>query len=357
MPLHKKWFWIFGLTVLLMGGWGCSEKEEERIALEMGEPLLPEIILQSREGIPEYTLNAARSITVDETGAIYIFDYDGYKIHKYDARGKYLLAFGGKGEGPGEFAHLTAIRGERDRILALDSVGLLVFSPEGRLLEKIEFPEETTPDLPVMDAEGNSVGRLIEADELKMVLSFRSSRGEERDRLASYDIREYFPEIKPGNDFFLSNAHARSYRYDFDSTGDIIWAATDDFTLYRYHDGVSRPLFSAEYSPLPFPEEERRKMLEMKSRIEPPLFAYVPDHYQMIHHLVVSSGGDLWIYLASRERTGFMRFSEQGKLKAFYPLEVEFDMMRSVVQIFADRMYFLATQRGAFKLFTVDLPD
>ncbi len=357
MPLHKKWFLIFGLIILLMDGWGCSGGMGKRSTVEMGEPVIPEIILQSREGAPEYTLNAARRITVDDTGAIFIFDYDGYKIHKYDVQGKYLNVFGGKGQDPGKFAHLTSIRAEKDRILALDSVGLLFFSLEGRFLKKIEFSEDVTPDHPVIHADGRSVGRLIVADELKMVLSFRGPMGEERDRLASYDIREFFPEIKPGDDFFLSNEHARSYRYDFDAEGDIFWAATDEFTIYRYHDGISRPLLTAEYSPLSFPEDRRRSMQEMKSRIEPPLYAYVPDHYQMIHHLVIGPGRDLWVYLVSRERTGFLRFSELGKLKAFHPVEAEFDMMQAVVQIFANRMYFLAPQRGAFKLFAADLPD
>ena len=357
MKRQSNAMWIFVFTVVLtVWGQGCSGGTGERAAEEMSEPLIPKQILQSREGIPEYTLNAARSITVDGKGAVYIFDYDGYKIHKYDPQGEFLLEFGGTGEGPGEFTHLTAIRAEGDRILALDSVGLLFFSIDGRFLEKIEFPAEVTPDLPIVFKDGNSVGRLIVADELKMVLSFRTPQGEERDRLASYDIREFFPEIKPGDDFFLSNMHARSYRYDFDGQGDILWSATDDFTVYRYHDGVSRPLITAGYSPLLFPEDQRRGMLEMKSRIEPPLYAYVPDYYQMIHHLAVGPDGDLWIYLASRERTGFLRFSEQGKLKGFHPVEAEFDMMEAVVKIFDNRIYFLAPQRGAFQLYTAELP-
>jgi len=358
MKIKRNGTCIFILAVALMvGGWGCSRGSGERAAAEMSEPLIPKLMLQSREGVPDYTLTAARSITVDGKGAVYIFDYDGYKIHKYDPQGEFLLEFGGMGEGPGEFTHLTAIRAEGDRILALDSVGLLFFSLDGRFLEKIEFPTEVTPDLPVIFTDGSSVGRLILADELKMVLSFRTPQGDELDRLVSYDIREFFPEIKPGDDFFLSNAHARSYRYDFDAKGDILWVATDDFTVYRYHDGVSRPLITADYSPQPFPEDRRRSMQEMKSRIEPPLYSYVPDHYQMIHHLVVGPGGDLWIYLTSRERTGFLRFSEQGGLKGFYPVEAEFDLMRAVVRIFDKRIYFLAPQRGAFQLFAVDLPD
>lgn len=358
MKITEKGIWIFVLTTALaLWGTGCSQGEKEQAASELGAPVIPKRILQSREGVPEYTMAAARSMTVDKTGAVYLFDYDGYKIIKYNPQGEFLLAFGGEGEGPGEFAHLTAIRAESDRILALDSVGLLFFSLEGRFLEKIEFPEEVTPDHPAVYMEGSSVGRLIVAEELKMVLSFRSSQGEERDRLASYDIREFFPEIKPGDDFFLNNTYARSYRYDFDDEGDILWAATDDFTIYRYHDGVSLPVVSAQYSPLPFPEDLSQNMQEMKSRIEPPLYVYIPDHYQMIHHVLAGPDGEIWVYLASEEKTGFLRYSKHGSFKAFHPVEAEFDMMEAVVKIFAGRLYFLVPKRKAFQLYTADLPD
>ena len=99
-------------------------------------------------------------------------------------------------------------------------------------------------------------------------------------------------------------------------------------------------------------------MLEKKAKIKPPLFMYVPDYYQLVYHLLVGPEGDIWIYLKSQEKTGFLRYSENGSLKGFYTVDADFDITEAdqIVRIHKNRMYFLVKGRKALKVYAADLP-
>ena len=86
---------------------------------------------------------------------------------------------------------------------------------------------------------------------------------------------------------------------------------------------------------------------------------YVPDYYQIIFHLLVNEDGDIWIYLKSLEKTGFLRYSAQGNLKGFYMVEADFDITDAdhILRIHNNRMYFLVKGRKSLKIYTAELPD
>jgi hypothetical protein len=354
---YKKPLILVFLAMLLVLNNGCKSQSNKTTEIMSGT-LRPELFFQTRENAPDYSFQMARDIAFGSEDSFYIFEYLDNTIKKYDSKGEHLITFGGKGQDAGEFTHLTGIRNVGDRLLAVDSVGLLSFTNDGHFLNKKSFSDEVLTEYPAITEEGNYVGQQIHADELKVILTFRSSMGEEYDRLASYDIREFFPEIEKGEDFFLSNEHARSYRYTFNQKDDILWAASDEFKIYRYREGESIVVISEDYSPIPFPAEEKEALLEKKSQIKPPLFMYVPDFYQLIFHLLVGPEGDIWIYLKSTEKTGFLRYSAQGSLKGFYPVDAEFDVTEAdqIVRIHNNRMYFLVKGRKSLKIYVADLP-
>lgn len=344
------------LAVLLVMNNSCKSQSNE--AEIMSDTIKPELFFQTREDVPEYSFPSARDIAFDSEDSFYIFDYFDNTIKKYDSNGEHLMTFGGKGQGEGEFSHLTGIRIVGHQLLAVDSVGLLSFNLDGNFLNKKSFAQEVLTEYPAIFDEGDYVGQQIHASELKVILTFRSSNGEEYDRLAFYDIREFFPEIDEGEDFFLSNEQARSYLYALDQKGDILWAASDEFKIYRYREGKSIVVISEDYSQVPYPAEEKEAMLEKKGKVKPPLFLYVPDLYQLIFHLLVGPEGDIWIYVKSMEKTGFLRYSAQGSLKGFYTLDADFDITEAdqIVRIHDNRMYFLVKGRKSLKIYTADLP-
>jgi hypothetical protein len=355
----KKTSILVFLAVLLFFNNGCNSQSNKTAEIMSGT-IKPELFFQTREDDPEYSFPSARDMAFDSEDSFYIFDYFDNTIKKYDSNGEHLKTFGGKGQGAGEFTHLTGIRNVGNRLLAVDSVGLLSFNLDGYFLNKKSFAEEVLTEYPAIFDEGDYVGQQIHAAELKVILTFRSSMGEEYDRLAFYDIREFFPEIDEGEDFFLSSEHARSYRYALNQEENILWAASDEFKIYRYHEGEGKSIvvISEDYSPVPYPAEEKEALLEKKAKIKPPLFLYVPEIYQLIFHLLVGPEGDIWIYLKSLEKTGFLRYSAQGSLKGFYTIDADFDVTEAdqIVRIYKNRMYFLVKGRKSLKIYAADLP-
>lgn len=73
-------------------------------------PVYGEIKLELQEDLKigraddeKYLFYRLRGIDVDHEGNIYVADMSNYRIQKFDKTGKYLLTFGRKGQGPGEF--------------------------------------------------------------------------------------------------------------------------------------------------------------------------------------------------------------------------------------------------------------
>jgi DUF1680 family protein len=293
-----------------------------------------------------------RDLAVAPDGSIFTFDYREYKVKKFDKEGRFLLEFGGTGTGAGEFTHLTGIRAFRDKLLAVDSVGLLTFGLDGRFLDKTAFPEEITPNYSLALEDGRYVGSQIVAAELKAVLTLRSAQGRELDRLASHDLKEFFPELKTGEEFFLSDEYARDYLYALSPDEDILWAASDAVRVHLYSGGKSRVIVAEDLTPVPFPEDERAKLARRKANAKPPFFAYVPDHYPLLRHLAVGPDGDIWVFAQSRERTGFLRFAKDGNPKGFATVQADFDVARSVVRVLGGRMFFISGKT----LYAADLP-
>jgi len=318
------------------------------MAFAAGDParvLSPKLLLQTPTAV-------IRDITVAADGSLFTFDYENYKIGKFDSNGRFLLDFGGSGTEPGRFTHLTGIRAVDDRLLAVDSTGVAEFDLDGRFRKKTAFAEEVTPNFSAALPDGRYVGSLIVAAELKSVLTLRSREGLEIARLASHDLKEFFPELKPGEDFFLDDAYARGYLYAVGPENNVYWIATDALRLHLYRDGATRIVLADDMTPIQMPEAERAKLLARKAKIKPPLFAYVPERLPLVHHLALGPDGDIWMYVESREKTGFLRYSKEGKPKGLYSVSADFNIAKAVVRIFGSRMYFILGKN----LYTAELP-
>lgn len=361
--LKRIKFWNLGIPIfiLLCFSTGIHPKSPPkgrlRPSLETTGIITPKLILERSKMEEGKSYVGIRDITVDESSALYAFDYMNYDIQKYDKEGKPLLAFGGKGNEEGKFSHLAGIKAKASRLLAVDFSGLSLFDYEGNFLNQHPYEKEVKVEHPAIFDDGRFVGSHILAEELKTALILRDTDGKELSRLASYEIREFFPDIKDGEDFYLDDTYARAYRYTISPAGDILWAASDAFEIYRFSKGESRLFIEEKVTAVPFPDELRKPLLDRQSRINPPFFSYVPDKYPIVYHLLCDPDGDVWVYTRSRERTGFLRYSKQGKLLGVYAVESDFDMMQAIVRIFNGSIYFLVDERNGVKVYSADLPE
>ena len=303
----------------------------------------------------ETGLHAARDLTVDQAGNVYVFDYDDYLIRKFDPQGEQLAEFGGTGEAPRQFTHLMAIRALDDSLMALDAGTMLVFELTGELRSRTVFNETITCDHPRIHPGGRWVGRWINDERADMSATFRRADGTEETRLASHPLNEEFPGVEPGGFFFLNPTQARSYVYDFLADGSVLWATSDELRVSVHGDGSNRVFYEAPATPVPFPEDEIAAMEGQQAELGPPLFMNVPHHHQLIHHLVVAESGEVWLYIKTQERTGLLRLSATGEETGFYAVEADFDLLEARLTLADGRMYFMSPGREETAIYGVVL--
>jgi hypothetical protein len=302
------------------------------------------------------TFRAARDITVDRAGDLFIFDYGSYLIRRYDSAGTLVATFGGSGTEPGRFGHLMAIRADGDSLLALDAGSISVFDLSGNLRSRRPLADTVTCDLPRLRPDGRWAAACIVQATAEQTLSYRRADGTEERRPASYSLGEVFPGVQAGQDFFVNPTQARDYLYDFTPDGRLVWVASDRLRVLVDRAGVDEALFEAEAAALPFPADSIAALRERQARVPPPFFINVPDRYQLIHHLLVAESGDVWLYVTSQERRGLLRLSAAGRETGFYALAAEFDPLSARLTAANGRLYFMVPGREETAVYSVALP-
>jgi hypothetical protein len=156
--------------------------------------------------------------------------------------------------------------------------------------------------------------------------------------------------------FFIKPTQVRSYVYDFLPDGRLVWAVSDELRVFVVGDRKDSPFFSADCHPRPFPVTEIQAMKEQQAGLKPPLFMNVPKNYQLIQHLLVDESGDIWMYVTSVERTGFVHLSDKGIEKGFYNVEADFDLLSVRVTAAHGRLYFMVGGRNGTRIFVAERP-
>lgn len=120
-------FFVMFFVFLFVGAWSALENRASagqnpqwkgkvetvdgvKTVLNPNAPVFGEIKLELQDDLKigrgddeNYSFYRLRGIDVDKEGNIYVADMSNYRIQKFDKTGKYLLTFGRKGQGPGEF--------------------------------------------------------------------------------------------------------------------------------------------------------------------------------------------------------------------------------------------------------------
>jgi hypothetical protein len=163
----------------------CTVEEELRIDLEKPE--------YSNLGLKEPDIAEA-----DSKGNIFIvekFPDSEYFIYKFDAKGRFLMKFGRKGQGPGEVQGIwDLLLDKNDRILVSDpNVNKVVeFDTEGRLVREIKVGPGVLNVLPLPN--GNFLGRRFpkkDSDPRGMYLSLLDREFKELKLIDFYDMSEF----------------------------------------------------------------------------------------------------------------------------------------------------------------------
>jgi hypothetical protein len=141
------------LTIVKNPDQGISDKNNSK-NLDFVEDLIISGIDENKNNL----FGVVNDIAVNSQGDIYILDHSNCKVHVFDSNGLFLLSFGQKGPGSGEFISPSAIEiDEHDLVYVADKNRVDVFDINGGLSTSFQLIESG----PVMDLKLDSAGNLF----------------------------------------------------------------------------------------------------------------------------------------------------------------------------------------------------
>lgn len=121
----------------------CRDQHSDKPDPGQSSILLETLRIGESEGPDDYTFDDINVFTVDQTGAIYIFEVRG-ELKKYSPSGEFVGVIGPRGKGPGEVDYVTGLAVLPDgRLVAYDPGNrrLNIYSPDGRSIDHWPAPE------------------------------------------------------------------------------------------------------------------------------------------------------------------------------------------------------------------------
>ena len=172
--------------------------------------------------------NSPSDYDMDEDGNIFIFDQRNSRIHKYDSIGKFILAFGGKGSGPGEFQRPGYMNIKRDTLYIpeLASVSILKFDLNGKYLAKKQY--KNMMDFPIRAFKfGENFISIGDGNKM--------NRSESGNPVSIYEVTMFDQNFNlKKNVFLLENEFILDSEYDPSAKGVKAVASDLDLFVYEY---------------------------------------------------------------------------------------------------------------------------
>lgn len=258
-------------------------------------------------------------IAVDSEGCVYVSDPKAFNIKKFSGEGKFLKEIGRKGEGPGEFSHLSFIEIVKDKLIALSDRKFSFFTLKGEFIKFI--PWEIKKGLPE-EIEALSDGKIV----MEIKEPFMGPKSRNIHYINLYDselnyIKTVYQKdlgevkfVKRGNAFLsVIQKYPLEIKWSISPEGKIILGFNDKYEI-SVIDPMKGEIFSfhRKHKPVKVSKSEREKFLKNKN-----LGIEVSEYKPVFDDIKVDSEGNIWVHLyrenSEEENTTFDVFSKDGK--------------------------------------------
>jgi len=280
---------------------------------------------------PEESFALVSSFIVDEKGTLYALDTQDTKIKIYDQSGNFLMLFGQKGQGPGEFDTPASINFSPDNELVIEDVigrKLVFFTKKGKFLRNLSMTAQFAVGNVLMDNEGGFLAREMGFEGNLMFFEMKKYDGN-FEPLFSLD-KIQFPLPLPGSGSKLNVMDILAI-YQLDNNGNILYGRNLDYEIkiLRGTDGKHIRSIRKDFEPVKVSEDDITEMLKMipnvgtgniKDMIE------FPKSFPPYQHFTLDEAGRL-----------FVKTWEKGKNENEFVFDV-FDMEGRYISRFESKL-------------------
>ena len=249
-----------------------------RIIRNPNVPLFGEIKLDLAEDLKigrandeNYLFDRVRDVEVDRDGSIYVVDLRNFRVQKFDKNGKYLLTFGRKGQGPGEFDMPSRARFDESigSVVVRDQAYTLeYFSADGKPLKSLRIAHgcydfRIAPDGTVFAIVGTE-------NDIKIVHSLNKvdTQGQIGKNIVEFPYGLYMQRTESGGILSMTTGHELQLLFNLLDNQSLVFGYSKEYVLtvvdfdgnvrYRIVKDEPYPKFTdkekGEYKRMPLPE-------------------------------------------------------------------------------------------------------
>jgi len=299
---------------------------------------------------PEESFADISALDVLTDGTAYVLDAKDSRVKVFDAKGKFVRAFGKAGQGPGEFNQPVGILiTPENEVLVEDALNqrLAIFSLEGTFIRQVSTAKALGLSGIQMDGRGLIVARSMgigEAGKMSMDVKTYDKEFNPKVQLASVE----FPislqaKINP----FL----AMKLLYALDGQGRLYFGSNRDYEIKVVSpEGKILRTISRDYDPVPITQADKDEMLKLVPNV-PGVnvkdMIQFPDAYPAFGNFVLADEGRLLVrtYDKGRAKKEFFWdvFDAAGRYIAKIPISEEIRLWRD------GKAYFIVENDDGYK--------
>lgn len=253
--------------------------------------ILEEIYTAGGGDLPEESFVEAIAGDISKDGTAYVLDWKDNKVKVFDVRGKFVRAFGKKGQGPGELNQPQGILiTPENEVLVVDGLNqrFAIFSLDGKFLRNISTAKALGITGIKMDSRGLIVARSMGfgGDASKMSMSM-DVKIYDKDLNAKATLATF--EMPVSLQTKINPFSAMSLLYALDGQGRLYLGSQGSYAIKVFSlEGKLISTFGREYDPIRMSQGDKDEMLKafsavsgVKDRIQfpdvfPPYTDFVP---------------------------------------------------------------------------------
>ena len=312
--------------------------------------ILEEIYTVGGGDAPDMSFVEISTLAVLKDGTVYVLDTKDSRVKVFDAKGKFLRAFGKAGQGPGEMNQPVGILiTPENEVLVEDALNqrLAVFGLDGTFSRHISTAKALGLSGIMMDRRGLIVARsmgLGEAGKMSMDVKTYDKDFNPKVKLASFE----FPVSLQAK---INPFSTMNLLYALDGQGGLYFGSQPSYEIKVLSlEGKPLKTIGREYDPVPITKEDKDEMLALipnVSGVNVRDMIQFPEHFPPFGNFVLADGGRLLVrtYEKGRAKKEYYWdvFDAEGRYIAKVPIVHEIRLWQD------EKAYFFVEDEDGYK--------
>lgn len=313
-----------------------------------------ELFLKDTDEANSYILTFPRDIAFDKDDSVYILDAKEYCIYKFDIHGKLISSFGKRGNGPGEMKFPMSIAIKESDLFLFDVAPLInKYNLAGQFLSSSPKEYKFVQGIKAFP-EKFFIGTEYNGDELSVSFGRYDWSGKITNLIDKIDYKHYFTKKQLDASRSLMDGYVENLTYNITNKGEILYARTNKYEIRKYIDGKGIVIIKEEHKAKKIPNSNgvEAKVRNTKSG---PVLSLKGDSFSLVNSLMTDAKDNIWFATTSEDRTGFVKYSPEGKFQTFYKVAPS-NNMGGNFYISRDYIYFIYMSPEKIEIYRGAIP-